>query len=68
MSRFRSPWLTYAGFFVAPFGNVKCYLDKNITVAHTGGTLTLGFASSTDQPINDESFAFSKVTVSLLPC
>ncbi len=65
---FRSPWLSYAPYFPAPWGNVKCYLDLSFQVAHTANTLTLGFQATINDVTSDESFAFSGLSVNLVPC
>ena len=63
-------WSLYDGVFLNPWLNAEqdCYMDADVTVAHTANTMTLRFGANLDSPGDDESWAFSGLTIRLLPC
>jgi hypothetical protein len=53
---------------VLPGDNEDCFFDVDVTVAHTADTVVLKWNANLDSPGTDESWAFSGVAVTALPC
>jgi len=55
----------FAGQFPNPWGNdeQKCYVDVDVSKAHTGPSAVVKFSSTLDQHVSDESYYVNRIKV-----